>query len=78
MGKRRYNPLANLHGFVNLTNKKIKTANLKAPSSNINVENHASDSEKENVSSELLIRHNLLTMTQCQCGTGWKALTSEL
>lgn len=30
MGKRRYNPLANLHGFVNLTNKKRKTA--KTPS----------------------------------------------
>ena len=28
MGKRRYNPLDNLHGFVNLTNKKKKNFKL--------------------------------------------------
>ena len=47
MGKRKYNPLANLLGFVNLTNKKRKTA--KSPS-NGNIENNDLDSEKENVS----------------------------
>ena len=47
IGKQKYNPLANLLGFVNLANKKRKTA--KSPS-NGNIENNDSDSEKENVS----------------------------
>jgi len=51
MGKRKYNSLVNLLGFVNLTNKKRKTA--KATLSNRNIEIHNSDSEKENASSKL-------------------------
>ena len=69
MGKRRYNSLANLGGFVNLTNKKRKTSNLKGNSNTINLTPsriHAtqagSDSEKENVSGKF-IRLNLLTQS---------------
>ena len=59
MGKRRYNPLANLRGFVNLTNKKRKTSNLKGNTRNltpsqIHATQAGSDSEKENVSGKLL------------------------
>ena len=45
MGKRRYNPLANLHGFVNLTNKKRKTTKIPQASGNrkTHLENLASN-----------------------------------
>jgi hypothetical protein len=55
MGKRRYNPLANLQGFVNLTNKKRKTAKPEAPSgSNKPVGKENSEKGNHDVSSKLI------------------------
>ena len=75
MGKRRYNFLSNLRGFVNLSNKKRKTAKASSSSNHRNIlVNHAraivsDDSEKENVStSEITTGLTLNLLNQLECG----------
>ena len=74
MGKRRYNLLSNLRGFVNLSNKKRKTAKASSSSNHRNIlVNHArasvsDDSEKENVSTSQIttgLTLNLLNQLEC-------------
>jgi hypothetical protein len=70
MGKRRYNPLANLQGFVNLTNKKRKTAKPEAPSgSNKPVGKENSEKGNYDVSSKLICWIVLNVVTQMAIGS---------